>query len=279
MLQMKELFYEQTYQQLISDTSVTSARIIIPLLLDLIQPTSVVDVGCGVGAWLGVFQEHGLSDVTGVDGDYVDKNILKFPQERFVVRDLTSGAIGLHRQYDLAVCLEMAEYLPSENSEALVQSLTDLAPVVMFSSSIPGQGGPLEINPKWQHEWAELFEKQGYYSIDCIRPQIWKNPDVAVWYAQNIMLYVHRDYLAQHVALQHAYEANKDNILSMIHPSLWLNTQSQHRTFKDRLTRFLYRLLGKKSNLVLSTSTCYLYSDYLYSDVYLASELLLPFAA
>ena len=37
-----------------------SAREIVPLVMDLVHPSSVVDIGCGIGNWLLAFQEpHG----------------------------------------------------------------------------------------------------------------------------------------------------------------------------------------------------------------------------
>jgi 2-polyprenyl-3-methyl-5-hydroxy-6-metoxy-1,4-benzoquinol methylase len=45
-----------------------SARAVVPYLLNLLRPVSVIDVGCGRGAWLAVFREQGVQDVLGIDG-------------------------------------------------------------------------------------------------------------------------------------------------------------------------------------------------------------------
>src|SRR5262245_22788740 len=37
-----------------------SAEQVVPLVLELIRPRSVIDVGCGTGSWLAVFQEAGV---------------------------------------------------------------------------------------------------------------------------------------------------------------------------------------------------------------------------
>lgn len=60
-----------------------SAREIVPLVLELIQPKQVIDVGCGIGTWLSVFKECGVEDIQGLDGDWVDKRMLQIPEERF----------------------------------------------------------------------------------------------------------------------------------------------------------------------------------------------------
>lgn len=84
---------------------------VVPLVLQLIQPRSVVDVGCGLGAWLRVFQEAGISDIQGVDGPHVDTATLEIPAARFTAIDLRV-AFGMARTFDLVLSLEVAEHLP-----------------------------------------------------------------------------------------------------------------------------------------------------------------------
>ena len=61
----------------------SSAEILVPLVMDLVGPRSVIDVGCGIGDWLAVFSEHGVADVVGVDGAYVDTSLLQIADELF----------------------------------------------------------------------------------------------------------------------------------------------------------------------------------------------------
>ncbi|NJK83677.1 MAG: class I SAM-dependent methyltransferase [Saprospiraceae bacterium] len=50
----------------------TSAENILKELFELIQPKSVLDVGCGNGSWLKVFHKnYEIEDILGVDGFYV----------------------------------------------------------------------------------------------------------------------------------------------------------------------------------------------------------------
>ena len=77
-------FYDQ--QQ---EGSFRSARRVLPHLVELTSPRSIVDVGCGVGTWLAAALEMGIADVLGVDGAYVDRQMLRIPGDRFLVVDLT----------------------------------------------------------------------------------------------------------------------------------------------------------------------------------------------
>jgi Methyltransferase domain len=55
------------------DGSRRSAEIAVPLLIDLFEPRSVLDVGCATGVWFSVFREHGIDDILGFDGPWVER--------------------------------------------------------------------------------------------------------------------------------------------------------------------------------------------------------------
>src|SRR5262245_20958009 len=153
-----------------------SARIIVPLIMELIGPKSVVDVGCGLGTWLSVFRHHGVERILGIDGDYVNRQRLEIAQHEFFVRDLSSPT-PIDRGFDLAVSLEVAEHLPERSADSFVDFLTSLAPVVLFSAAVPCQGGTNHLNEQWPDYWAARFESRGYRTCDYIRDRIWDNPD------------------------------------------------------------------------------------------------------
>src|SRR5262249_47567668 len=108
-----------------------SAEQIVPLIMDLLAPRSVIDVGCGVGTWLAVFREHGVGDIFGLDGDYVDAGQLDIPRRQFRSINLAMP-FELTRRYDLVVSVEVAEHLPQQSAASFVESVTRLGPAVLF---------------------------------------------------------------------------------------------------------------------------------------------------
>ncbi len=214
---------EQTYSRRFfagqQGGSKQSAETIVRLLMDLVQPSSVVDVGCGVGAWLAEFGRAGVEDTIGVDGSYVPRDMLQIPAEAFIEADL-SEAIGIDRQFDLAISLEVGEHLPPARSESYVAELTSIAPVVAFSAAIPLQGGRNHINERWQGDWAEMFAAHDYVAVDAIRPRVWEDDSVAGWYRQNLLLYVRRDRLDEYPPLVAAANRTNSQMLSLVHPYL-----------------------------------------------------------
>jgi SAM-dependent methyltransferase len=165
-----------------------SALLVVPMIMDLVRPKRVVDVGCGRGTWLAAFRDYGAEEILGIDGDYVDPDRLEIAQHEFLACDLSSPLV-LDRRFDLAVCLEVAEHLPEGSADNLVALLTSLAPVVLFSAAVPSQGGTNHVNEQWPDYWAARFEDRGYKLCDSIRDRIWDSPDVEWWYAQNILLF------------------------------------------------------------------------------------------
>jgi len=161
--------------------------------MELVRPKSVVDFGCGTGTWLAVFSRYGVREILGVDGPWIDHELLEIPSDRFVARDL-SKPFYLDRQFDLVLSLEVAEHLPPESAHGFLDSLTRLGPIVLFSAAIPYQGGTGHLNEQWPEYWASLFERRGFNAVDCIRRRVWENPAVEWWYAQNAILLVRDDF-------------------------------------------------------------------------------------
>lgn len=202
--------------------SFTSAEVIVPLLEDLVQFQSAIDVGCGVGTWLRALMASGISDTLGVDGDYVDRHSLQVPKERFRPVDL-SRPFTVGRTFDLAVSLEVAEHLPAESAEGFIDSLVRLAPVVVFSAAVPFQGGTHHVNKQWPEYWAKIFDRYGYAPLDCIRLRIWNDPRVEWWYAQNILIYANDHGLSANPKLAMYRERTPSIPLPLVHPRKYLS--------------------------------------------------------
>ena len=181
--------YSDTFFDYIDAGARTSARALIGYLQPLLRVESVVDFGSGRGAWLSEWQEAGVADVCGLDGDYVDREQLAIPVEKFRAVDLTKQQ-SLDRRFDLAQSLEVGEHLPTEASETLVASMTAHADRILFSAAVKGQGGEFHVNEQPLSFWQDLFAKQGYRAYDCVRPALAGNSAVEPWYRYNSILYV-----------------------------------------------------------------------------------------
>ena len=203
------------------DGSKSSAEVLVPLVIDLIRPCSVVDVGCGVGTWLSVFKQHGVANVLGIDGAYVDKGMLLIDAPEFTARDL-SKEFHIGRTFDLVLSLEVAEHLPEDSVEHFVSTLTQLGSAILFSAAIPFQGGTEHKTERWPDFWAQHFVNKGYAVFDPFRKAIWDNMQVEFWYAQNILLFVRRDGLGSYPNIGRLSEVKNLARLNLVHPKQFL---------------------------------------------------------
>jgi hypothetical protein len=167
--------------------SLQSARRVVPVLIELVHPSSVIDFGCGTGAWLSVFREHGVPQILGIDGGHAEVDQLLVPAE--CLRHENLERCPVRERSDLALSVEVAEHLAPDAAPHFVETLTASAGVVAFSAAIPGQGGYQHVNEQWPAYWRQLFADRSFAQLDVLRPRIWNDEQIAPWYRQNLFLY------------------------------------------------------------------------------------------
>lgn len=173
--------YDAAFFDVIRGGCRRSADAVVPRFLEHYRPESVVDVGCGEGWWGAAFRDAGC-DVIGLDGGEVS-------DAQIVVETTDLTDFGIDRgTADLAVSLEVAEHLPADAASGFVELLCGLAPVVLFSAAIPGQGGTGHLNEQWPAYWVDLFEQHGFGVSGAFRMLIWDDDRVENWYRQNMLV-------------------------------------------------------------------------------------------
>lgn len=235
--------YDRAFFQGRRPNSISSASVVVSLILDKLAITSVADIGCADGAWLSVFLQKGVDRILGVDGPWVDTDQLLIPKQSFRSHDLSIDDPAVEERFDLAISVEVAEHLPPERARSFVAFLTSLSTTVLFSAAVRDQGGTGHVNEQPQSYWAGLFLEAGYACFDAVRPAIWDRPDVNIVHAQNLLLYSKDSRVMERlsvatVAPQH-YAA-----LSVIHPSLY-----SRRLEQERRKRLSYRVHRKARRL------------------------------
>jgi len=167
---------------------------VVPILVDLFNPQSVLDVGCGIGTWLKSFTNAGVSKILGLDGDYVNRDLLNnyISLEQFQATDL-NNPFNLEQKFDLVISLEVAEHLPESSAQYFVESLCKHGDLIVFSAALPGQGGQNHLNEQYKSYWIQKFDLLGYRAFDLLRPRIWDNIKVDWWYKQNIIVFSNKD--------------------------------------------------------------------------------------
>jgi 2-polyprenyl-3-methyl-5-hydroxy-6-metoxy-1,4-benzoquinol methylase len=236
--------YSETFFDETQLTSMRSAQVVVPLVLRLTNAKSVVDLGCGTGAWLAEFQRCSAEKICGVDNASLENAQLQVDRSCIIKHDLTK-AFALDESFDLSMCLEVAEHLPASCAPQVVENLTKLAGMVLFAAAIPHQGGTGHINEQWPEYWAQMFSARGYRAIDCFRDTIWQDENVAYWYAQNLLLYVREDVLRLRPDLNELAKRTNASQLARVHPKTYIKNQRAATSPKMMLMRFAWNSLPR----------------------------------
>jgi SAM-dependent methyltransferase len=218
-------------------------REIVPVIMDLVNPTSVVDVGCGLGTFIHVFKDTGVADALGIDGSWCNKELLfkYINKEEFLEKDLEQ-IIRIDKKFDLVVCLEVAEHLTEKRADSFVLDLILLGDVILFSAAIPKMGGINHINEQWPDYWMKKFESHGYVAHDILKPFFWNNDRIWWWYRQNMLFFTTREY-----QFKSKLALNYNIIGTLIHPELFTSkTQTIDYIVRGRSSIYYYfKLLVK----------------------------------
>lgn len=203
-------FAHVEYSHELNRHTLLGPQVALPLILKTTSPISILDVGCGEGTWLRAALDNGITDIFGVDGVEIEDRALLIPNNRFKVHDLRT-TWNLGRQFDLTLCLEVAEHLEEQYASSLVGSLTSHSNTVVFSAACPGQNGQHHINLQWPPYWQNLFNENGFTCFDEFRWPLWDDHRIEPWYRQNM-------FLARRVASP--LPGTEPRLRSVIHPEM-----------------------------------------------------------
>ncbi len=225
--------YDNIFYQEMSKTSSESARVLVPFLKKNLTFNSVIDIGCGDGQFVSEFIRHGISEVKGIEGDWILSMLDQSITPWLRIADLTTE-LTFDTRFDLAICLEVAEHLDEKYADTFISNLVKASDLIFFSAAIPGQGGTNHVNLQYPDYWATKFAKHGFYMEWDPRELLDGKRGVAPWYQQNCVLY------------RKSTEDSKLVIFprTIFHPDIFPDMQSffyKARKFPRRLIR---RILG-----------------------------------
>jgi SAM-dependent methyltransferase len=124
-------------------------------------PTSVLDIGCGSGAYLKYFASQGAQRIMGIDGIDGSPGYLQ-PDE--YTRSDHANQLDLAETFDLVICISTIPNGLFDSEEALVNDIVRHASKrIVFSSALLGQFMNTRGNPRPISYWLDLFESAGWY--------------------------------------------------------------------------------------------------------------------
>jgi hypothetical protein len=173
-----------------NDAYVRSARIVADAILAEFAPKSLVDLGCGCGVYSHYFAEKGAR-VRSIDGVAAPEPHA-FPMD-VRVADLTEPILGERSDYDLTLCLEVAEHIPEPLVDAFLDNLVRFSPRVLLSAAPPHQGGHHHVNEQPKRYWVEKMARRGWVyrrpETGRLMTRLMETRPPLMWMAQHISLY------------------------------------------------------------------------------------------
>lgn len=169
----------------------SSAEAFVAILIKHFAPKSVVDIGCGIGIYLAEFKANNI-EIFGCDGSpaAISSSLVG---DKIKLHDLCQP-LKLNRQFDLCLCLEVAEHLEPTGGQTLINTLTDLSHTIIFTAATPGQGPKSigHINEQPPVYWQKLFEQKNFILDKKLTEKIKRKMEMAKivwWLTKNLMIF------------------------------------------------------------------------------------------
>jgi hypothetical protein len=219
--------YNDVFFRTRKESAKRSAEIVVPEILEILPVEkkhnfSVVDFGCATGDWLSVYERNGCIEILGINDVIPPSDLLEIPQSKILAWDIIKqGKVPVDKKFTICQCLEVAEHFEEEYADKLLQTLTSLSDIIVFSAAIPYQEGTHHVNLQWPDYWISKFTNYGYKELDCIRRHIWNNKSVTICYKQNLFIF-----FVENLDNQQLSELRKENrteLYNIVHPDHWLS--------------------------------------------------------
>ena len=189
------IYDSEFYEKSVEGPAARSAAKIAATIVDDLQATRVIDVGCGTGALLSALRDRGC-EVYGLE--YSDAALAYCRARRLSVAkfDLENDDYRERRVFDVAISMEVAEHLSPKAADRYIALLTRLSPIVVFTAAPPGQGGTGHVNEQPPSYWIARFSDRNFeHAIEL--SQRWRERwqaggDVERWYYENLMIFRRR---------------------------------------------------------------------------------------
>jgi 2-polyprenyl-3-methyl-5-hydroxy-6-metoxy-1,4-benzoquinol methylase len=132
---------------------------VLSILLEDINPQSILDVGCGTGRALAFFFKHNI-DVTGIENSKIAIELSEV--NKYIKRHNLNKVIDLKRKFDLVWCFEVIEHIHPKYESNFLKTLTNHSNLIIISAAQPGQGGFGHFNEQPPEYWIKRFSEYGY---------------------------------------------------------------------------------------------------------------------
>lgn len=154
-------------------------------IVETLKIKSVLDLGCGIGAYIEGCYRAGCLDVIGID--------LNIEQSISYTADCIKGCVRhgdvtlpmdiKQRKYDCCLSIETAEHLSPTGSQGFVDNLVEYSDkYIIMTAASHGQSGTGHINLREKEFWRSMVEDKGFVykeSLTGAFKKIWGDIEIS----------------------------------------------------------------------------------------------------
>lgn len=132
-------------------------------IVDLFNPTTVLDAGCACGYLVAALRDLGVQaygfDISKYAISKVREDVQEFCFEHSITKPLPSR---VPETYDLVVVTEVLEHLFPEEGELAIENLCKYSDTIVFSSTPSDVEDRTHVNVQQPEYWAEMFYNNSF---------------------------------------------------------------------------------------------------------------------
>jgi len=132
-------------------------------ILDRYNPLSILDVGCGSGRLFGLFTDHKIPAVLGID---ISEKALLIAQQRFpgipTLRLSVEEICFEEEKFDLIICNRTLQHIPPEKIVDVIRRLCLCTCRIYINEITPSDGGKCDEG-LFFHNYTTLFGQQQFH--------------------------------------------------------------------------------------------------------------------
>ena len=191
---MNMLYQKSFYKNRTSDTQYSAQLILEILKKNIDKVDTVIDIGCGSGAWLEQSRiTLSSSYLHGFEGSWLPKEIIENLTNKKILLEIgnlnSKDLLDKIPKCDLIISLEVLEHLEKETISYICSKVFTKSKYILFSAALPYQGGKGHISELPLSYFINEMNINGYGCLDIIRGKIWNDQKVPFWYKQNTVLF------------------------------------------------------------------------------------------
>jgi hypothetical protein len=156
------------------------------------NPSVFLDFGASSGLYVREIK-HRMPTIESVGYEFSEDAVKNALCSDIILADLTNPLDRVKKDNTVGICLEVLEHISEDDWKPVLQNISNLCDVIIFSAAVPGQGGTGHINCRWKIDWIRRFNKLGWVvDIDATRSII-REIQTTIhmgWLVNNVIVFV-----------------------------------------------------------------------------------------